>query len=1057
MKDYLENPALIEKNRVEAHSSSTFPYLDKDSALKVRKENAPYYKNLNGIWKFSYLNYVQENSEEFYKVEYDDSNWDIIPVPSNWQLEGYGFPHYTNFQYPFPADPPYIPTENPTGLYRRTFYLEEGWGEREFFLKFEGVDSAFHLWINGEKVGFSKGSRLPAEFNISKFLHTGENLVAVQVYKWSDGSYLEDQDMWWLSGIFRDVYIYTTPKTHIFDFKLETELIDNYKNADLKINFILKNYDFNKISNYKLEVQLLDKNDKEILNNKISGIDILPAERMNYRFKERIDNPYKWTAETPYLYTLLFYLKNDKGEIVEVLSCKCGFRSIEMKNSQLLVNGVPIMVRGVNRHEIHPKTGRAITVSSMLEDVILMKRHNINAVRTSHYPNDPYFYDLCDYYGLYVMDETDIECHGFDLTSNKNRLSDDPQWRDAYLDRMKRMVERDKNHCSIIIWSLGNESGFGSNHIAMAEWTKKADPSRPIHYERDRNMLVSDIFSAMYPRIEEVIKFGEGKEKVSFRGWDTEFLPEEYIDKPLILCEYVHAMGNGPGELKDYWDTFYKYDRLQGGFVWDFVDQGLEDIRSEGKIRYTYGGDYGDTPNDKNFNLNGLVFPDRTPSPGLLEYKKVIEPVKVEMEDFNQGLFRITNLYDFISLDHLQLTWSIQEDGDIIYSGIAELPVIEAGSSKVIKLNLENINRYKSDFEYFINFKFALSHDISWAEFGHEIAWTQIELPVKEKDLANTTINKDKNNIKVFNKLVNVDESQQGILIKGQDFEIYFNKLRGKLQSWQYHGFDLINDGPELNFWRAPMDNDMQIIDKWKELNIDQLSHQIREVSCKASSDLVLIKVKSRIAPPVFEIGYNCEYVYSITGDGRVNIEIQGKAEGKWPIIPKIGLEIIIDDQFSDVSWFGCGPGECYIDSKEANKVGRYSSKVEDLYVPYIYPQENGNRTDIRWLTLTNKYGTGILATADHLFNFTAHNFTSKDLEKAQHIDEIEMRDEITLNIDYKHMGIGSASCGPDRLDKYKLKSEDFNYSVCLKGFSQKIVSPNELAKECYQKNNVDI
>ncbi len=1048
--NYIENPGMVGENRVEAHST-TFPYLDKVSALNTRKENAPYYRNLNGLWKFCYTNSILENPDGFYSMAYDDSNWDTISVPSNWQLEGYGSPHYTNFQYPFPADPPWIPTENPTGRYRRNFYLEDGWDSREVFLKFEGVDSAFHLWINGKKVGFSKGSRLPAEFNISEYIQTGENTIAVQVYKWSDGSYLEDQDMWWLSGIFRDVFIYTTPKVHIFDYKLETELIDDYQNANLKIDFILKNFAHRDISSYKLEFQLLDKNKQEVIHEKITNeINIHSKQDMKFKFKKKISSPKKWTAETPYLYTLLFYLKNESEEIVEIISCKCGFRSVEIKNSQLLVNGSPIMVRGINRHEFHPETGRAITIDSMMEDILLMKRFNINAVRTSHYPNDPYFYDLCDYYGLYVMDETDIECHGFDLTSDKNRLSDDPEWRNAYLDRMKRMVERDKNHCSIIIWSLGNESGFGSNHQAIAEWTRKADSSRPIHYERDRNMLVSDIFSAMYPRLEEVIRFGEGKEELSFRGWDTVFSPEEYQGKPLILCEYAHAMGNGPGELKDYWDVFYKYDCLQGGFVWDFVDQGIQEITKEGKIRYNYGGDYGDTPNDKNFNINGLVFPDRRPSPGLIEYKKVIEPVKVEVEDINQGLFRINNLYDFISLNHLQLSWNLNEEGDIIDSGVIDIPEIEAGDNKIVKLDLAYNKEFKPGFEYFLNFKFTLSSDTDWAEAGHEVAWTQIKLPSKVEVLNTEDNNTDNDNIKINSKLINVQENKQDLVIQGQDFKVYFDKIKGQIRSWKYLGFDLIEKGPRLNFWRAAIDNDMQIIDRWKELKIDQLSHQIREVSCKTKGDIVEITVKSRIAPPVFEIGYNCNYTYSIYGDGRIIMDIHGKPEGDWPILPRIGIEMIINNHFRDISWYGRGPGECYIDSKEANKVGKYFSNVEDLYVPYVYPQENGNRTDIRWLALSNHYGAGILATADHLFNFTAHNFSCEDLEKAQHIDEVKMRDEITLNLDYKHMGIGSASCGPDRLEKYQLKAEEFNFSICLKAFSQKIVSPKILSKECY-------
>ncbi|MFW5985766.1 MAG: glycoside hydrolase family 2 TIM barrel-domain containing protein [Halanaerobiales bacterium] len=572
---------------------------------------------LNGVWKFTLVDNPVLVPEGFYRKEFDAGDWGNIKIPSNWQIEGYGHPHYTNIQYPFPVDPPRVPTENPTGLYRREFYIDEKWEDRKVYIHFEGVDSAFYVWVNGQQVGYSQGSRLPAEFEISEYVHNGQNTIAVQVMKWSDGSYMEDQDMWWLSGIFRDVYLYATPELQLFDYFIKTELDDRYNDALLQVEAVLKNHT-GRQQNGSLEVKLYDTDMKSVFHERMDQkIDLNSGQEQVINLERKVKSPIKWTAETPNLYTLLLILKDEHNNNITVERCRVGFRSVEIKKGRLLVNGVPVMIKGVNHHDIHPDLGRALSYEAMTEDILLMKRHNINAVHTSHYPNDCRFYDLCDYYGIYVIDENDIETHGFGIAGDKNRISDDPQWETAYIDRLKRMIERDKNHPSVIIWSLGNESGFGCNHKAMAEWLRNRD-NRPVHYERDYRYEVNDFISAMYASIEEMIKLGRG-ESLELKGVELEY--NDYKDKPVILCEYAHAMGNGPGQLKDYWEAFYKYEQLQGGFIWDFIDQGLREIDEDGRQWFAYGGDYGDRPHDAQFNINGLAFPDRTPSPGLIEYK----------------------------------------------------------------------------------------------------------------------------------------------------------------------------------------------------------------------------------------------------------------------------------------------------------------------------------------------------------------------------------------------------------------------------------------------------
>lgn len=1012
---------ILHRNRLNSRAYF-ISYTDINSALTFDRGKSEKFKLLNGMWKFYYSNTPEESPEGFYENPYNIDDWDDIRVPGNWQVQGYGYPHYTDLIYPFPIDPPTVPSENPTGCYRRDFYIPEDWEGLQIVVRFEGVDSGFHLWINGEEVGYSQGSRMPSEFDITPFVKAGKNSISVRVYQWTNGSYIEDQDMWWLSGIFRDVAIIGRAPIHIKDFFIKTELDEKYEDAILKIETTLENIYSEKTDNYNIEYKLLDENLSPVVDSVVVE-DIVVEGEKTFSTDISIPKPNKWSAESPYLYNLLMILKDLKGEIVEVVPSKVGFRNIELKDGNFLVNGVPIMLKGVNRHEVHPDLGRAVPFYSMEEDIVLMKRHNINAVRTSHYPNHPRFYDLCDKYGLYIIDEADLECHGFELTGDIGEISKDPKWKNYYVERMKRMVERDKNHPCIIMWSLGNESGFGCNFEAMADWCHKKDSTRLVHYEGDFDVEVADVVSTMYSSHEKMEEYGKKKN----------------MDKPHILCEYAHAMGNGPGGLKEYWDIFYKYKRLQGGFVWEWVDHGIRQYTEDGREYFAYGGDFGDEPNNSNFCCDGLLRPDRTPTPGLYQYKKIIEPVKVEEVDLKNGEVKVKNIYDFISLDHLQLSWNVEGDGKVLQSGILSMPHIEAGKSEVIKIPVDFDKEYNIKTDLWLNIQFVLAVDTDWAHKGHVVAWEQLKLPV---EIANQTVM----NVAKMPKL-KMKEDVKFINIEGYNFNLVFNKLKGQIHSWSYEGVNIMDEGPKLNLWRAPIDNDMYVAKDWKKKGIHLLHHRIDDVQTVVEEDgLVTITVKTLNSPPNGDWSLECDYIYKVYGSGDIEIKVKGNPKGKLPeTFPRIGLQMKLPETMSRVKWYGRGPGESYVDSKEANPFGIYTSTVEDLYTPYVYPQENGNRTDVKWVSFTDNRGMGFLVVAEKTLNFSAHYYTMEDIEKAKHLTDLTKRDFITLNIDYKHNGLGSNSCGPVPLPQHKLSPEKFEFNLRWKPYCSEEISPLEL------------
>ncbi|GCE45351.1 beta-galactosidase/evolved beta-galactosidase subunit alpha [Thermosporothrix hazakensis] len=1011
-----ENLEILQRNRLPDRAYF-IPYQDERTALTYDRGASSSIRLLNGMWKFHYADAPEHAPAGFFAANFDVAAWDEIAVPGCWQLQGYGRPHYTNVVYPFPVDPPHVPTENPTGSYRRTFTIPASWQGQQIRLRFEGVDSAFHVWVNGKEVGYSQGSRLPSEFDITNLVAPGENSVSVRVYQWSDGSYIEDQDMWWLSGIFRDVYLIAMPPLHIEDYTVRTELDERYQDATLRVQAKLAAGQAG-----KLEARLLDAQKQPVASTSAAITDEVYLEMP-------IQNPQKWTAETPYIYHLLLTLYDECGAVSQVIAQRVGFRAIELKNGNLLVNGVPIIFKGVNRHEHHPDLGRAVPLSWMIEDILLMKRHNINAVRTSHYPDDPRFYDLCDEYGLYMIDETDLECHGFFTTGDGSNpagwTSDNPAWEAAYLDRMRRMVYRDKNHPSIILWSLGNESAYGRNHDAMYRWTKAYDPTRLVHYENDYEAQSADVIGSMYTPIDKMIELGK----------------RDDLEKPHIMTEYAHAMGNGPGGFKEYWDAFYTYKRLQGGFVWEWLDHGIRQTTPDGKTYFAYGGDFGEYPHDGNFVMDGLVMADRTPSPGLTEYKKVIEPVQVEAVDLKAGTVRLTNRYDFASLEHLRLDWSIEADGQILQAGTLPLPAIAARQSETITIPYELPNNPISD--YWLNLSFRLATATLWAQAGHEVAWEQfLVAPAREPVSALSYRDMDE---------VTCEEVGGLLTISGTDFSISFDRLYGVITDWTFAGKRLLTRGPRLDVWRAPTDNDVHIVRKWREAGLHALTHRVDALSWQrdASGKAVTVQVKARVAPPIYSWGLNCTYTYTIYGSGDVTVELQGAPQGKAPeSLPRLGLSLGLVKELNDVTWYGRGPGESYIDTKLANRVGVYRKSVDELFTHYERPQENGNRTDVRWLALTDTRGVGLFASGTPQLDFSAHYYTAQDLERVPHDCYLEKRDEVILHLDYAQHGIGSASCGPEAWPQYRLHLKDFAFQIHLKPFSRDLTSPVVLGKQ---------
>lgn len=1004
------------------------------SALEGDRANSPYYQLLNGMWDFFYAASPIEVPAGYQQADFTASeDWNTIPVPSNWQLHGYGHPQYSSCPYPFTVDPPHVPLRNPTGCYRTEFLKKEDWSEREIYLVFEGVDSAFRVWVNGKFVGYSEGSHYTSEFRITDLLETGSNLLAVEVYQWSTGSYLESQDKWRLSGIFRDVYLLAESVVGVRDLSVRTILSEDYTSSQLEMKIQVMNRSLQAHSPCQLHIALLDEEGAYVFEyNHDQLLQLSPQEEIQLGLVETVQAPQLWTAETPYLYTLLIQLYDEETKALqEVRSLKIGFRDIRIREGQLFVNGRSVIIKGVNRNEFHAEHGAVITVADMVQDIVLMKQYNINSVRLSHYPNDIRWLDLCDQYGLYVIDEADLETHGFALTGERvnqelpgfakgaaeSYLSDHPDWTEAYIDRARRMVEQDKNHPSIIVWSLGNESGYGKNHDAMAAWIRSADPTRLIHYERAYDAEVVDIVSTMYPSVDMLKQEGEKEDS-----------------RPNLMCEYGHAMGNSVGNLSEYWDTIYQYPRLLGGLIWEWRDLSILKKDSAGDTWYAYGGDFGEELHSGTFCLDGLLFPDNTPKASLLEYKKVIEPVRITQSSQDPEVIGIENRFDFLSLSHLRGQWTLYQQGQVIDTG--ELPVLDTPAGECTTVSIPFSKRLLiAGSEHWLHVSFSLRHPTIWAEAGHEVAWADIPLGSMEGD----------QDVKLMEAEVAVSYSEQAqglrteetlasIQINGVDWVAVLDKTTGELRQWEVQGLPLLTKGPVMNVWRAPLDNDVHLAKAWRAAGYNRLHSDVRKVILQhedkgGCSILVEQVIGASGALPLFRGTMS----YHFTPEGTLRLVQSIVPLRELPPLPRLGIKLGIPQTFNRMSWFGRGPHECYSDRKESGKLGIYSGTVDEQFVPYIKPQENGNKADIRFGSYCDDQGNGLLLTGAHLFDMSAHYYAIEELSNKSHTHTLQQLNHIELKLDAAQSGIGNHSCGyAPTLETYLVLAKEQTFEFTL-------------------------
>ena len=969
---------------------------------------SPFTKSLNGQWKFHWSPTPDERPVKFYKTDFDVSTWDDIPVPSNWQLLGYGVPIYVNIPYAWGRpNPPYVPHEkNEVGSYKRSFTIPPEWKGRQVFIHFDGVNSAFYLWVNGKQVGYSQDSRTPAVFNITKYTRSGINDLAVEVYRYSDGSYLECQDFWRISGIFRNVYVYATPAQHIADFQVLTDLDEAYQDATLKVDVTVRNF-YIKSRRCQVEIELQDA-DGNLTLAPVSKATTVPGNsRTMVSFENPIKNPAKWTAESPYLYRLFMTLKDGRGRILEVVPANVGFREVEIKNGQLCVNGVPILIKGVNRHEHDPDLGHYVTRESMIRDIMLMKQHNINTVRTSHYPNVPEWYDLCDQYGLYLINEANIESHGMGYQPDRT-LGNNAEWLKAHLDRTINMVERDKNHPSIIIWSLGNEAGNGSNFTATYKWIKWRDKTRPVQYERAELEKNTDIYCPMYASVEHLIEYAKTNPQ-----------------RPLIQCEYAHAMGNSTGNLDQYWKAIERYPALQGGCIWDWVDQGIRRVSGSDQEYFAYGGDFGPpgTPGDDNFCMNGLVAADRTPHPGLMEVKKIYQYIKIQPVDLRRGVVSIKNGYAFITLDDFQGYWTLKADDQLIQHGL--LPTLSLKPDEIVEWTVPKVEfEAQPGVEYWLDISFRLKGNTQWAVAGHEVAWEQLRLPIEP---ARKVLD-----VSAMSPLELVEKGTLATII-GDDIQLQFDLKAGTLKSYRFRGNELIRNGLQPDFWRAPTDNDrgnkmQNRCNIWREAG-SRWKVNTAKVE-RLGAGVVQVEFWGAIDEPasIYTVRYICY------GSGDVVVNVKWKTEmDDLPEMPKFGMQMELQPGYDMMTWYGRGPHENYIDRKRSARVDVYRGTVDEQFVDYSEPQENGNKTDVRWLSLTNKHGVGLLAVGMPLLSVTAKHYTTEDYETHKYNYQMQKKDYVVLNLDYKQMGVGGDnSWGARPHPEFQLREKQYSYRFRL-------------------------
>lgn len=1018
-----QDPQVISIN-TEKPRADFIPYPNEKSAL-ARDPKSPFVQSLNGTWKFKWAQHPSKALLNFYDPKVSDANWDNIPVPSNWQVVGaregrkYDRPVFSNIKHPFKATPPRISADtNAVGMYRTTFTVSEDAKDKQIFLHFGGVQSACYVWLNGVAIGYHEDGMTPFEFDVTEDVKPGVNNLAVEVINWSDGSYLEDQDFWRLSGIFRDVKLLLLPKVMLADFSVRTILDANHENATLKLSAYVKNYGQQPIHAHQVLFTLYDANKSVVVTPVSQMIGTLETGREGaVRAEVPVPNPAKWSAETPHLYTLTVQLMNSDGKVLEVASQRVGFRDVKIKGGQLLVNGKAITIKGVNRHEFDPETGRVISRESMIRDITLMKQHNINAVRTSHYPNTTEWYNLCDQYGLYVMDEANIESH--ELWSKNIMLADNPAWRSAFLARGNAMVERDKNHPSVIIWSLGNESGMGKNFVDMGDFIRLADPTRPIHYEgrkdyKPTSLSSFDVISVMYPSTQDMAELVR-KDKT----------------RPLIVCEYAHGMGNSMGNLHEYWNLIEKYPTMQGGFIWDWVDQGLQLKRPDGSTYWDYfnyidGANAGD----------GLVNPDRTPQPELSEVKKIYQYVKFEMPDtLKAGEKNITlhNTYDFLSLNAYELVWSVLENGKATGKGgsIANLNAL-GRQKQQITIPYELPASAKPNAEYFLNLSLRLKEATLWAPKGHEVAWHQVPVAKTMPQRPNLSLYSER-------PLRIAQITAARVQISGQDFSVTFDKNEGRMISFKNKKEEMLEQGPYPNFWRVPTDNDegggaKSFASQWRNASLDTLERTTTDMKTqRLTAQIYRVTLSQTLKHAKGEM--DVRSVYLVYASGDVHVQNTFVPQGEWPPLAKVGMQLQMPATFSKTQWYGNGPHETYPDRRHSGRAGIYTGTVSDQHFPYITPQENGNKTRVRWASVTNTEGTGLLALTDSLMSFNVHDYTDKDLLAAKRRGAILNRGNATVvNIDLAQMGLGGDDSWSPRVhEAYLLPAKAYSYAFRLR------------------------
>ncbi len=1004
VKDF-ENPKLLHMGRYDLHSYF-IPHSDIENAFSMDAGNSPYYCLLNGDWNFKYFDRYADVEKDI--AEQDITAWETLPVPSNWQMYGYDIPQYQNVMTPIPLDPPYVPADNPCGVYSRIFNVPDTFDERDTHIVFEGVDSFFYLYVNGQKVGFSKVPHVPAEFDISDYLVKGENKITVCVLKYCDGTYLECQDFYRVSGIFRDVYLMARAKNRVEDLFVKALLENDYKDGILTADIKLT-------SKCKAKAFLYDANKNEIAS----------SDAKNVCFKVKDVNV--WSAEKPYLY--YFVVKTDD----EIICQQVGFRTVEKtSDGVLLINGKAVKLKGVNRHDTNPVLGHVTPYDSIVNELKLMKQLNINTIRTSHYPNTSEFMRVCNELGFYVMDETDFESHCFSYRTDEKgqyqwykafhefNTAQGEMWTDACLDRVQRMVKRDKNNPCIISWSMGNESDYGDNHIKMCEWVKSFDDTRLVHYEGASRQIITDkqvpghkipfdFESYMYPDVERMKKELKVKR-----------------DIPYFLCEYSHAMGCGPGDIKDYWDIIYNNKRACGGCIWEWADHAVVLEDENGNKTYGYGGDSGEKFSPSNFCSDGLVFPDRTPSSGALETKAVYQYVQFTAHNLEKGEITVRNRYDFTNLSELDMSYSVECDGKVIKRGKINNTSLKSGAARRFKFDYALPEKCRCG--CYLNISVTLNQDCPWAPYGYEVASAQFELPVEKCGEISA---------QTFGRIYESENSDEYIVLEGFNFKYTFNKFYNSFDVLEVNGTDILADRTEFTTKRAPIDNFRNAKLKWRVPQGDDSPYDIHELAVpkvyEADSDFdadgnYVIKVKSALSSPSLTPLIYIDTVYTVMPNGVISVDVDAK-KGNYDWLPRFGMELCLSDNKDNVEYFGMGPEENYIDLNNHAKMGHYKTNAFEMHVPYVMPQDCGNRTNVKWACVYDILGRGIMICADDKFEFMVSKYTEEELSEAKHQWDLEAQSETYVRIDYKVTGVGSGSCGPLTEPKYRLGEDDMKYS----------------------------